>query len=230
MNRKNNKMDNIKAGIQLASIVTICGTTIFLGNKVINSNNVKAPVEYRYTDISELSKQQDVEYLKTNEVVENLQQVNNIEVLQINASTSYDVSLGNYKLTKKTKNIKFYGLGSYKIDLSTLRSDQVVVNGKGKTVTLLLEKNNIIIDCDILSEKTTYMDIYEGCLAWYNFELSPEEVFNLESQAKTSLLENKLSFEDNKSAIISKCEMNLQSILDSFTDESYRVTVKFIEE
>ena len=230
MNRKNNKMDNIKAGIQLASIVTICGTTIFLGNKVINSNNVKAPVEYRYTDISELSKQQDVEYLKTNEVVENLQQVNNIEVLQINASTSYDVSLGNYKLTKKTKNIKFYGLGSYKIDLSTLRSDQVVVNGKGKTVTLLLEKNNIIIDCDILSEKTTYMDIYEGCLAWYNFELSPEEAFNLESQAKNSLLENKLSFEDNKSAIISKCEMNLQSILDSFTDESYRVTVKFIEE
>lgn len=230
MNRKNNKMDNIKAGIQLASIVTICGTTIFLGNKVINSNNVKAPVEYRYTDISELSKQQDVEYLKTNEVVENLQQVNNLEVLQINASTSYDVSLGNYKLTKKTKNIKFYGLGSYKIDLSTLRSDQVVVNGKGKTVTLLLEKNNIIIDCDILSEKTTYMDIYEGCLAWYNFELSPEEAFNLESQAKNSLLENKLSFEDNKSAIISKCEMNLQSILDSFTDESYRVTVKFIEE
>lgn len=229
MNEKDKKLETIKAGIQTIGIVAICGTGLILGCKLLDSNKVIQPKTYQYSDVAEVSqKTNNVEYLKTNEVVENLQQVNNLEVLQINASTSYDVSLGNYKWTTKTKNIKFYGLGSYKINLSSLRQDQVIVNGPGKTVTLLLEKDNIEIDCNILEDKTTYMDVYEGHFAWYDFKLTPEEVYNIETKAKESLLNNKLSLEDNKNEIIKRCEMSLQGILDSFTAETYRVYVKYV--
>ena len=72
------------------------------------------------------------------------------------------------------------------------------------------------------------MDVYEGHFAWYDFKLTPEEVYNIETKAKESLLNNKLSLEDNKNEIIKRCEMSLQGILDSFTAETYRVYVKYV--
>lgn len=81
---------------------------------------------------------------------------------------------------KQTKAIVFYGEGTFFVDLSSLTSDDFVIDKEEKTITIYIPKPQFTVK--LLPNETEFFDSSNGMLRFGEMEITPEYMSKLESE------------------------------------------------
>ena len=86
---------------------------------------------------------------------------------------------------KQTKAIIFHGEGTYFVDLSTMSSDDFVIDNDEKTIHIYISKPELSVK--LLPDETEFFDSSNGTLRFGQMEITPEIMTTLESQGIQSI-------------------------------------------
>ena len=81
---------------------------------------------------------------------------------------------------KQTKAIIFHGEGTYFVDLSSLSSNDFVIDNDKRTITIYIPKPELSVK--LLPDETEFFDSSNGTLRFGEMEITPETMTTLETQ------------------------------------------------
>lgn len=88
---------------------------------------------------------------------------------------------------KQTKAIIFHGEGTFFVDLSSLSSDNFLIDNQEKTITIYIPKPQFSVS--LLPEETEFLDTSNGILRFGEMEITPEAMTDLEKEGKAQITE-----------------------------------------
>ena len=181
----------------LASI--LLALSIFgIGNFAFNSiKQQKEAKQYTNTIVVD-----DIKVLEEKAIVEDIQGLGNLEVLKLNVNKSIKIKEG--KVFKKEQTIKFKSECIFKVDLTKLTKDNVVIN-ENEIKIFIAEPT---LDVSFLEDKTEFGEVETK---WYD----------LGNKIDMTMEELETAKEKTASAI--------ESVLLNLTKENYTVNVIFIK-
>ena len=199
------------AGILLAlSIFGIGGCT---------SNFIKQQKEAKqYTNTIVVD---DIKVLEEKAVVESVQELGNLEILKLNVNKNIKIKDG--KVFKKEQTIKFKSECIFKIDLTELTKDSVIIN-ENEIKIFIAEPT---LDVSFLEDKTEFGEVETK---WYDLgnkiDMTMEELEDIKTKLKdeiyvSAMAELETAKEKTASAI--------EGVLLNLTKENYKVNVIFIK-
>ena len=200
----------------LASI--LLALSIF-GIGSLTSNFIKQQKEAKqYTNTIVVD---DIKVLEEKAVVESVQELGNLEILKLNVNKNIKIKEG--KVFKKEQTIKFKSECIFKIDLTELTKDNVIIN-ENEIKIFIAEPT---LDVSFLEDKTEFGEVETK---WYDLgnkiDMTMEELEDIKTKLKdeiyvSAMAELETAKEKTASAI--------EGVLLNLTKENYKVNVIFIK-
>ena len=200
----------------LASI--LLALSIF-GIGSFTSNFIKQQKEARqYTNTIVVD---DIKVLEEKAIVEDIQGLGNLEILKLNVNKNIKVKEG--KVFKKEQTIKFKSECIFKVDLTKLTKDNVVVN-ENEIKIFIVEPT---LDVSFLEDKTEFGEVETK---WYDLgnkiDMTMEEMENVKAKLKDEIY---ISAMEELETAKEKTASAIESVLLNLTKENYKVNVIFIK-
>ena len=199
------------AGILLA--LSIFGIGSFTSNFIKQQKEAK---QYTNTIVVD-----DIKVLEEKAVVESVQELGNLEILKLNVNKNIKIKDG--KVFKKEQTIKFKSECIFKIDLTELTKDNVIIN-ENEIKIFIAEPT---LDVSFLEDKTEFGEVETK---WYDLgnkiDMTVEELEDIKTKLKdeiyvSAMAELETAKEKTASAI--------EGVLLNLTKENYKVNVIFIK-
>ena len=205
------KTKKVLASILLA--LSIFGIGSFTSNFIKQQKEAK---QYTNTIVVD-----DIKVLEEKAVVESVQELGNLEILKLNVNKNIKIKEG--KVFKKEQTIKFKSECIFKIDLTELTKDNVIVN-ENEIKIFIVEPT---LDVSFLEDKTEFGEVETK---WYDLgnkvDMTMEELEDIKTKLKdeiyvSAMAELETAKEKTASAI--------EGVLLNLTKENYKVNVIFIK-
>ena len=205
------KTKKVLASILLA--LSIFGIGSFTSNFIKQQKEAK---QYTNTIVVD-----DIKVLEEKAVVESVQELGNLEILKLNVNKNIKIKEG--KVFKKEQTIKFKSECIFKIDLTKLTKDNVIVN-ENEIRIYVAEPT---LDVSFLEDKTEFGEVQTK---WYDLgdkiDMTMEEMEDIKTKLKdeiyvSAMAELETAKEKTASAI--------EGVLLNLTKENYKVNVIFIK-
>ena len=205
------KTKKVLASILLA--LSIFGIGSFTSNFIKQQKEAK-----QYTNTIVVG---DIKVLEEKAVVESVQELGNLEILKLNVNKNIKIKEG--KVFKKEQTIKFKSECIFKIDLTELTKDNVIVN-ENEIKIFIVEPT---LDVSFLEDKTEFGEVETK---WYDLgnkiDMTMEELEDIKTKLKdeiyvSAMAELETAKEKTASAI--------EGVLLNLTKENYKVNVIFIK-
>lgn len=103
------------------------------------------------------------------------------------SETAKKAGLFSLPVFKQTKAIIFHGEGTYYVDLSSLSSNDFVIDNENRTITIFIPKPELTVN--LLPEETEFFDSANGSLRFGEMEITPEVMTTLQTQGMTRIKE-----------------------------------------
>ena len=199
------------AGILLA--LSIFGIGGFTSNFIKQQKEAK---QYTNTIVVD-----DIKVLEEKAVVESVQELGNLEILKLNVNKNIKIKDG--KVFKKEQTIKFKSECIFKIELTELTKDSVIIN-ENEIKIFIAEPT---LDVSFLEDKTEFGEVETK---WYDLgnkiDMTMEELEDIKTKLKdeiyvSAMVELETAKEKTASAI--------EGVLLNLTKENYKVNVIFIK-
>lgn len=177
-----------------------------------------------YSSINKIS---DIKISTKDSIIDKIHNTNKIIPLELELSQSVliDNSFGDLDILKKYKNITYFAVCSYMIDLSKISTNDISINNTSKIISITIPNPKIyLIDFDY--DKTQYEESINGLLRFGNISISPEDSIRIENDVKIKLKEKML--EDSlysKSTEASK--ESISNLLRQILGQDFDVSVNF---
>ena len=163
----------------------------------------------------------DIKVLEEKAVVEDIQGLDNLEILKLNVNKNIKVKEG--KVFKKEQTIKFKSECIFKIDLTKLTKDNVVIN-ENEIKIFIAEPT---LDVSFLEDKTEFGEVETK---WYDLgnkiDMTMEEMENIKSKLKDEIY---VSAMEELETAKEKTASAIEGVLLNLTKENYKVNVIFIK-
>lgn len=205
------KTKKVLASILLA--LSIFGIGGFTSNFIKQQKEAK---QYTNTIVVD-----DIKVLEEKAVVESVQELGNLEILKLNVNKNIKIKEG--KVFKKEQTIKFKSECIFKIDLTELTKDSVIIN-ENEIKIFIAEPT---LDVSFLEDKTEFGEVETK---WYDLgnkiDMTMEEMEDIKTKLKdeiyvSAMAELETAKEKTASAI--------EGVLLNLTKENYKVNVIFIK-
>ena len=205
------KTKKVLASILLA--LSVFGIGSFTSNFIKQQKEVK---QYTHTIVVD-----DIKVLEEKAVVESVQELGNLEILKLNINKNIKIKEG--KVFKKEQTIKFKSECIFKIDLTELTKDSVIIN-ENEIKIFIAEPT---LDVSFLEDKTEFGEVETK---WYDLgnkiDMTMEELEDIKTKLKdeiyvSAMAELETAKEKTASAI--------EGVLLNLTKENYNVNVIFIK-
>ena len=205
------KTKKVLASILLA--LSIFGIGSFTSNFIKQQKEAK---QYTNTIVVD-----DIKVLEEKAVVESVQELGNLEILKLNVNKNIKIKDG--KVFKKEQTIKFKSECIFKIDLTELTKDNVIIN-ENEIKIFIAEPT---LDVSFLEDKTEFGEVETK---WYDLgnkiDMTMEELEDIKTKLKdeiyvSAMAELETAKEKTASAI--------EGVLLNLTKENYKVNVIFIK-
>ena len=205
------KTKKVLASILLA--LSIFGIGGFTSNFIKQQKEAK---QYTNTIVVD-----DIKVLEEKAVVESVQELGNLEILKLNVNKNIKIKEG--KVFKKEQQIKFKSECIFKIDLTELTKDSVIIN-ENEIKIFIAEPT---LDVSFLEDKTEFGEVETK---WYDLgnkiDMTMEEMEDIKTKLKdeiyvSAMAELETAKEKTASAI--------EGVLLNLTKENYKVNVIFIK-
>lgn len=178
-------------------------------------------------DVQEISKKFMTEETLVNEI-QRKQELITLEV-QMTEKVILSDSWGSLDIFKKLQSINYSGTGTYTVDLSSLKAENITIDDKLKKVTVKVAPPTIK-GVSINEEKTEYQTPENGLLRFGEIRLTPEEnqmlLQNIKEKMLGKMSEQDFTSEANASTEKTICDL-IQSIVLSKTTEAYSIEILF---
>lgn len=196
----------------------------FLGYKVFVS-----PKESKQTWIPPSTNDVSKKIITEETLVNEIHQRRQLITFEIDMSENFtlDDSWGSLDVFKKVQNIKYFGTGTYVIDLSNLKAENIKINNTSKEITINIPKPSVkyvVID----EEKTEYETPENGILRFGEIKLTPQDNQIIIKSVKEKM-QNKMLESSFLSQAINTSEEAIKNILESIIrqeDKDYTYNVK----
>lgn len=150
---------------------------------------------------------------------------------QMSEKVTLDNSWGTLSLFKKIQNINYFGTGTYVVDLSALKPENIEIDNDRKEVTVKVSEP-VIKGITINEEKTEYQTPENGLLRFGEIKLTAEENQMMLRNVKDKMIK-KMGEQDFTSKASKASEdvlKNLvQTILQNKTNEKYNITIQYVK-
>jgi hypothetical protein len=208
-------------------LIALCvGLGFFLGYKAFVSPQ-KTTETWVVPNVQDISKRFLTEEALVNEIHQK-QELITLEI-QMTESVTLNNSWGSLEIFKKAQSINYSGTGSYTVDLSSLKAENIIIDDKNKNVNVKVASPTIK-GVSISEEKTEYKTPENGLLRFGEIKLTPEENQMLLSSVKDKMLK-KMSEQDFISQAKTSSEQTLknliQSVISNKTIEPYTIEIQF---
>lgn len=208
-------------------LIVICIVLgFYIGYKIFASSKDSSKT-WIVPDASNISKKFITEETLVNEIHQK-QQLITMEV-NMTEKITLDDSWGSLEIFKKVQSINYFGTGTYVVDLSDLKAENIEINNDSKKITVKVSKpsvKSVVID----EEKTEYRTPENGLLRFGEIKLTPEENQVLLKNVKEKM-KNKMLQEDFLSQASKASEETLknlvQTIIQNNTKSDYTIEVQF---
>ena len=205
------KTKKVLASILLA--LSIFGIGNFTSNFIKQQKEAK---QYTNTIVVD-----DIKVLEEKAVVESVQELGNLEILKLNVNKNIKIKEG--KVFKKEQTIKFKSECIFKIDLTKLTKDNVIVN-ENEIRIYVAEPT---LDVSFLEDKTEFGEVQTK---WYDLgdkiDMTMEEMENIKSKLKDEIY---VSAMEELETAKEKTTSAIEGVLLNLTKENYKVNVIFIK-
>ena len=205
------KTKKVLASILLA--LSIFGIGNFTSNFIKQQKEAK---QYTNTIVVD-----DIKVLEEKAVVEDIQELGNLEVLKLSVNKNVKIKEG--KVFKKEQTIKFKSECIFKIDLTKLTKDNVIVN-ENEIRIYVAEPT---LDVSFLEDKTEFGEVQTK---WYDLgdkiDMTMEEMENIKSKLKDEIY---VSAMEELETAKEKTTSAIEGVLLNLTKENYKVNVIFIK-
>jgi hypothetical protein len=150
---------------------------------------------------------------------------------QMSEKISLDDSWGTLSIFKKVQNINYYATGTYVVNLSSLKAENIEIDNNSKRVIVRVPLPSIK-DVNIDEEKTEYQTPENGILRFGEIKLTSEETQIMRKSIKDKML-NKMNQQDLISQASKASEDTLkvlvQTILQNKTNDKYDINIEYIK-
>lgn len=205
------KTKKVLVGILLA--LSVFGIGSFTSNFIKQQKEVK---QYTNTIVVD-----DIKVLEEKAVVESVQELGNLEILKLNVNKNIKIKEG--KVFKKEQTIKFKSECIFKIDLTELTKDSVIIN-ENEIKIFIVEPT---LDVSFLEDKTEFGEVETK---WYDLgnkiDMTMEEMENIKAKLKDEIY---ISAMEELETAKEKTASAIESVLLNLTKENYKVNVIFIK-
>ena len=205
------KTKKVLASILLA--LSIFGIGSFTSNFIKQQKEAK---QYTNTIVVD-----DIKVLEEKAVVEDIQELGNLEVLKLSVNKNVKIKEG--KVFKKEQTIKFKSECIFKIDLTKLTKDNVIVN-ENEIRIYVAEPT---LDVSFLEDKTEFGEVQTK---WYDLgdkiDMTMEEMENIKAKLKDEIY---ISAMEELETAKEKTTSAIEGVLLNLTKENYKVNVIFIK-
>ena len=199
------------AGILLA--LSIFGIGGFTSNFIKQQKEAK---QYTNTIVVD-----DIKVLEEKAVVESVQELGNLEILKLNVNKNIKIKEG--KVFKKEQTIKFKSECIFKVDLTKLTKDNVVVNEN--EIKIFIAEPTLSVS--FLEDKTEFGEVKTK---WYDLgnkiEMTMEEYENYKAKSKEAIYVDAMAELETAKE---KTASAIEGVLLNLTKENYKVNVIFIK-
>ena len=205
------KTKKVLASILLA--LSIFGIGGFTSNFIKQQKEAK---QYTNTIVVD-----DIKVLEEKAVVESVQELGNLEILKLNVNKNIKIKEG--KVFKKEQTIKFKSECIFKIDLTELTKDSVIIN-ENEIKIFIAEPT---LDVSFLEDKTEFGEVETK---WYDLgnkiDMTMEEMEDIKTKLKDEIY---ISAIEELETAKEKTASAIESVLLNLTKENYKVNVIFIK-
>ena len=199
------------AGILLA--LSIFGIGGFTSNFIKQQKEAK---QYTNTIVVD-----DIKVLEEKAVVESVQELGNLEILKLNVNKNIKIKEG--KVFKKEQQIKFKSECIFKIDLTELTKDSVIIN-ENEIKIFIAEPT---LDVSFLEDKTEFGEVETK---WYDLgnkiDMTMEELEDIKTKLKDEIYVSAMAELETAKE---KTASTIEGVLLNLTKENYKVNVIFIK-
>ena len=159
--------------------------------------------------------------LEEKAVVESVQELGNLEILKLNVNKNIKIKEG--KVFKKEQTIKFKSECIFKIDLTELTKDSVIIN-ENEIKIFIAEP---ALDVSFLEDKTEFGEVETK---WYDLgnkiDMTMEEMEDIKTKLKDEIY---ISAMKELETAKEKTTSAIEGVLLNLTKENYKVNVIFIK-
>lgn len=218
-------MKIVKKRTIILIIVCIC-FGFYIGYKTFVAPK-KAKETWVVPNIQDVTKK----FITEETLVNQIHQKQELITLEIDMTEkiTLDDSWGNLEIFKKVQSINYAGTGTYVVDLSTLKSENITIDNKNKKITVKAGSPTIK-SVTIKEEKTEFQTPENGLLRFGEIKLTPEENQMLLRNVKDKMLKKM-----GESEFLSKAKNSskdtlknlIQTIIQSETKNNYNIEVQF---
>ena len=205
------KTKKVLASILLA--LSIFGIGGFTSNFIKQQKEAK---QYTNTIVVD-----DIKVLEEKAVVESVQELGNLEILKLNVNKNIKIKEG--KVFKKEQQIKFKSECIFKIDLTELTKDSVIIN-ENEIKIFIAEPT---LDVSFLEDKTEFGEVETK---WYDLgnkiDMTMEELEDIKTKLKDEIY---ISAIEELETAKEKTASAIEGVLLNLTKENYKVNVIFIK-
>ena len=205
------KTKKVLASILLA--LSIFGIGGFASNFIKQQKEAK---QYTNTIVVD-----DIKVLEEKAVVESVQELGNLEILKLNVNKNIKIKEG--KVFKKEQTIKFKSECIFKIDLTELTKDSVIIN-ENEIKIFIAEPT---LDVSFLEDKTEFGEVETK---WYDLgnkiDMTMEEMEDIKTKLKDEIY---ISAIEELETAKEKTASAIEGVLLNLTKENYKVNVIFIK-
>ena len=163
----------------------------------------------------------DIKVLEEKAVVESVQELGNLEILKLNVNKNIKIKEG--KVFKKEQQIKFKSECIFKIDLTELTKDSVIIN-ENEIKIFIAEPT---LDVSFLEDKTEFGEVETK---WYDLgnkiDMTMEEMEDIKTKLKDEIY---VSAMEELETAKEKTASAIEGVLLNLTKENYKVNVIFIK-
>ena len=199
------------AGILLA--LSIFGIGGFTSNFIKQQKEAK-----QYTNTIVID---DIKILEEKAVVESVQELGNLEILKLNVNKNTKHKDGTF--FKKEQTIKFQSECIFKIDLTKLTKDSVIINEN--EIKIFIAEPTLSVS--FLEDKTEFGEVKTK---WYDLgnkiEMTMEEYENYKAKSKEAIYVDAMAELETAKE---KTASAIEGVLLNLTKENYKVNVIFIK-
>jgi hypothetical protein len=193
---------------------------MFIGSK-------KTKETWIVPNVQDISKKFITEETLVNEIHQK-QELITMEI-EMTEKVILDDSWGSLEIFKKVQSVNYAGTGTYTVDLSNLKAENITIDDKAKKVNVKVAAPTIK-DASLNEEKTKYQTPENGLLRFGEIKFTIEESQMLSRNVKDKMLK-KMAEEDFISQAKKSSEQTLkilvQSIISNKTTELYNIEINF---
>lgn len=140
------------------------------------------------------------------------------------SETARKTGLFSLPFFKQTKAIIFHGEGTYYVDLSTLSSDDFVIDNEKKTITIYIPKPELSVK--LIPEETEFFDSVNGTLRFGEMEIAPETMTMLETQGIERITETLESDANTWETAVKFAKLSVKEIYEPLVAAQVDAAVK----